>query len=189
LRAGQARHALDLSRLGHRLAGQSPQARLARAGSRLEALDARARQALSVASDRRKQRVETASRRLAAALAARVALGRSQQAAHRQRLQLLHERMARAFAGASQRRSASVASLAQLLRSLGYRNVLARGFALVRDGEGRPMRLAAAVPAGARLDIEWADGHVAATADGEPPATLRRPAKRAPKPKQQESLF
>jgi exodeoxyribonuclease VII large subunit len=54
----------------------------------------------------------------------------------------------------------------QLFNSLGYHNVLARGFTLVRDAEGRMMRRAAEVSAGKRLEIEFADGHVPATADG-----------------------
>jgi len=63
-----------------------------------------------------------------------------------------------------------------LLEAYSYRGVLARGFALVRDGDGHPLRAAAAVAAGMRLDIEFADGRVAATADGEsrpPPAKLK----------------
>jgi exodeoxyribonuclease VII large subunit len=54
----------------------------------------------------------------------------------------------------------------QLLNSLGYHNVLARGFTLTRDAEGRMVRRAAEVHAGERLDIEFADGHVPAQADG-----------------------
>jgi exodeoxyribonuclease VII large subunit len=54
----------------------------------------------------------------------------------------------------------------QLLNSLGYHNVLARGFTLVRDADGRMLRRAAEVHAGERLDIEFADGHVPASADG-----------------------
>jgi exodeoxyribonuclease VII large subunit len=48
-----------------------------------------------------------------------------------------------------------------------YRDVLKRGFALVRDGEGRPLHAAADVPTGLRLEIEFADGRVGAIADGE----------------------
>ena len=54
----------------------------------------------------------------------------------------------------------------QLLNSLGYHNVLARGFTLVRDSENLMLRRAAEVSAGERLDIEFADGHVSAQADG-----------------------
>ena len=65
-------------------------------------------------------------------------------------------------------------SAGQLLAAYSYRGVLARGFALVRDGDGHPLRTAAAVGSGMRLDIEFSDGRVGATADGEraaaPPA-------------------
>jgi exodeoxyribonuclease VII large subunit len=44
--------------------------------------------------------------------------------------------------------------------------VLARGFALVRDDAGKPLRAAAQVSAGLALDIEFHDGHVGAVADG-----------------------
>ena len=47
--------------------------------------------------------------------------------------------------------------------------MLARGFALVRDGAGNPLVRAAAVAPGTALSIEFADGRVGATADGGPP--------------------
>ena len=50
-----------------------------------------------------------------------------------------------------------------LLKSLSYRNVLARGYALVRDARRRPVfRAADAVP-GADIEIEFTDGLVGAT--------------------------
>ena len=52
----------------------------------------------------------------------------------------------------------------KLLASLGYQNVLARGFTLVRDEEGRMLRRAIDVTSGQALDIEFADGHVGARA-------------------------
>jgi len=54
---------------------------------------------------------------------------------------------------------------AKLLQTLGYHNVLARGFALVRGADGTMVRRAAEVKPGAALDIEFADGHVGAHAD------------------------
>ncbi len=45
-----------------------------------------------------------------------------------------------------------------------YRGVLSRGFALVRDGADQPLRTAAAVQPGMKLDIEFSDGRVGATA-------------------------
>lgn len=53
----------------------------------------------------------------------------------------------------------------KLLSTLGYHNVLARGFALVRDDKGAMVRSAAAVKPGEALDIEFADGHIEARAD------------------------
>ena len=59
-------------------------------------------------------------------------------------------------------------ALARLLGSLSYEQVLARGFALVRDGAGNPLVRAAAVEPGGALSIEFADGTVGATAEGGP---------------------
>jgi exodeoxyribonuclease VII large subunit len=63
------------------------------------------------------------------------------------------------------RRMDRVRGAGQLLAAFSYRGVLARGFALVRDGDGHPLRSAAAVGAGSRLDIEFSDGHVGAVAE------------------------
>jgi exodeoxyribonuclease VII large subunit len=83
---------------------------------------------------------------------------------------------------------------------LSYRSVLTRGFALVRDEQGHPVHAAAGVGPGARLDLEFSDGRVAATADADRPAARRiakpvasepKPAapRRAAKPVGQGSLF
>ena len=55
---------------------------------------------------------------------------------------------------------------ANLLAALSYTSVLRRGFALVRDREGRPLRLARDIANGQLLDIELADGRVSAQALG-----------------------
>jgi exodeoxyribonuclease VII large subunit len=72
-----------------------------------------------------------------------------------------------------QRLQARVAHSGQLLGALSYRSVLARGFVLVRDEQGLALRAAAGVGPGARLDREFSDGRVAATADGDRPAAAR----------------
>jgi exodeoxyribonuclease VII large subunit len=89
------------------------------------------------------------------------------------------DRAHRAFRILRDRRTARLRSAGQLLTAYSYRGVLARGFVLVRDGEGRPLRTAAAVAPGTRLDMEFSDGRVGATADGERAA---QPAAR-PKPR------
>src|ERR1700731_540522 len=94
----------------------------------------------------------------------------------RERVARLAERARRALTTATQRLQARVTHSGQLLGALSYRSVLARGFALVRDEAGHPLHAAASVGPGARLDVEFADGRVGATADADrPPAT--RPAK------------
>lgn len=58
-----------------------------------------------------------------------------------------------------------VRSLAQLVEAYSYHKVLDRGFALVRDAAGTPLRTAAAIAGGDRLEIEFSDGRIGATAD------------------------
>ena len=62
---------------------------------------------------------------------------------------------------------------------MSYRGVLARGFALVRDEAGPPLRRAAEVREGQALQIEFADGKVAAVA-GERVGAPIAPAASAP---------
>jgi exodeoxyribonuclease VII large subunit len=71
----------------------------------------------------------------------------------------------------------------KMLRTLSYQSVLARGYALVRDNEGRMVRLASAVQPGDHLSIEFGDGRIAAQA-GEAAAPLApaKPAARARAP-------
>jgi len=92
----------------------------------------------------------------------------------RDRLIGLDRSASRALAALIGRARQRLDARTQLLSSLGYHNVLARGFTLVRDDEGRMLRRAAEVTGGERLDIEFADGHVPAQAD----ASDRKPAKR-----------
>ena len=83
-------------------------------------------------------------------------------------------------------------ALAKLLASLGYDNVLKRGFALIRDEAGKVLRGAAAISPGAELEIEFADGRFGATAHGAPGPSggKRRRTPPAPaKPGPQGSLF
>ncbi|HWP27333.1 MAG TPA: exodeoxyribonuclease VII large subunit [Xanthobacteraceae bacterium] len=120
---------------------------------------------LSVAVERRRERLTGITRRLETAL-------KSYRDAHQNRLGRQRERIA-GFAERAERaikhliaaRSARTERAAQLLTAFSYRGVLSRGFALVRDMTGRPVRAATAVKAGMRLDIEFVDGRVNATAE------------------------
>ncbi|MFN0044182.1 MAG: exodeoxyribonuclease VII large subunit [Alphaproteobacteria bacterium] len=54
----------------------------------------------------------------------------------------------------------------RLLESHSYKGVLARGYVVVRDETGRPLRAAASIHVGDALGLEFADGTVGATATG-----------------------
>ncbi|WP_425988201.1 exodeoxyribonuclease VII large subunit [Afipia sp. DC4300-2b1] len=83
-----------------------------------------------------------------------------------------------------QQRETRLKYVAQLLNALSYKGVLDRGFALVRDEHGQPLHAAAHVGSGQHLTIEFADGRIGATADGEgtaaakPKAAPAKPASR-----------
>jgi exodeoxyribonuclease VII large subunit len=94
-----------------------------------------------------------------------------ERAAAHLRLQPIEERISRGLL--------QIESLGDLLDSYSYQNVLARGFALVRDAADRPVTAAAAVTPGVGLSIQFADGEVAATAGGR----ADKPRPRASKPR------
>jgi exodeoxyribonuclease VII large subunit len=104
----------------------------------------------------------------------------------RERIVSLAARSRRCVDVARDRRSARLETLTQLLNALGYHKVLERGFALVRDAEGQPLRLAASVATNDPLDIEFADGRVAAVATG---GAAPRKRKGTPEKGGQGSLF
>src|SRR5580692_8432233 len=130
-------------------------------------------------------------------------------ARNRERALRLAERARRALSILVQRQQARVGHSGQLLAALSYRGVLARGFALVRDAQGLAVHAADGIEPGARLELEFSDGRVAATADADgaavmgtakPVASEPRPSdrpselkpsapKRAVKPAGQGSLF
>jgi exodeoxyribonuclease VII large subunit len=69
-----------------------------------------------------------------------------------------------------------VAAQERVLQSLSYKNVLKRGYAVIRDDENRPVSQAAMLPSGTGISIEFADGRVGAvtTEGGSPPSTQKK---------------
>jgi exodeoxyribonuclease VII large subunit len=154
-----------------------------------------------------RQRFDSAAGRLARALVANTAAhaGRLDRVAARlsptglvranalcrERLAVLDARAARALARVVETHRARLDRIAHVLDAVGHKATLARGFALVRDEAGRPVHAAAAVAPGQRLALEFADGSVAATADGGEGGAA--PAKGKPRakggPANQGSLF
>jgi len=118
-----------------------------------------------------------------AALSARLAT-------HRESLRVLARRADQSVAVARERRATRLAQAWRLAETLSHRAVLRRGFALVLDAEGRPVKSVATVRPGDALAIEFADGTVAAEATGgdSPRSAPRKPA-RKPEPGSQGSLF
>ncbi len=206
-RAGFDARALSLAHLSRRLARQSPRARLASVAERQRglaqrlaragaALTARPREALQkAASDfaretRRERRLR--EERLAAAarrLGALTLLERRRAQERARTLAQFEARLRRALAGAQQRRLTRLAAATQILSAVSYRSVLARGFALVRDAAGAPLRRAAAIAPHQPLRIEFADGEIAATADGGGGGPAARRAKPRAHRDDQGSLF
>jgi exodeoxyribonuclease VII large subunit len=149
----------------------------------------------------RSDRYSALAARLQASKLANAQAQRQRIARARERTERLAERAQRALVTTLHRLDARVAHSGQLLAALSYRSVLARGFALVRDEAGHPLHAASSIGPGARLEMEFSDGRVAATADSdrpvvapasEPKATRDvKPAapKRVAKPVDQGSLF
>jgi exodeoxyribonuclease VII large subunit len=115
--------------------------------------------------ERRRERYAGIALRLRASVGANIEVHRTRIARERERVGVFAARAERAMDNLLDARWARCERDAQLLAALSYRGVLARGFALVRDRAGRPLRTAAAVAAGMPIDIEFADGRVGARAE------------------------
>ncbi len=115
--------------------------------------------------ERRRERYGAVALRLRASAAANIEMHRSRIARERERIGVLAARGGRAMDNYLDARWARCERDAQLLAAFSYRGVLARGFALVRDRTGRPLRTAASVTVGASMDVEFSDGHVGARAE------------------------
>jgi exodeoxyribonuclease VII large subunit len=167
-----------------------------------------ARQRLDIAGGRLARALDAATRAHAtrfARLAGRLAPGLVTHRLGREheRLARLAERSDRAIGLVLARRGDRLAGIAQVLAALSYRSVLARGFALVRDADGRMLTSAAAAAPGLGLAIEFSDGRIAARVEDGPagvapatgadepaPAAGRGRARRkTPSPPSQGSLF
>ena len=126
--------------------------------------------------ERRRERYAGIALRLRASLAANITASRTRIARQKERVAVFAGRAERAVRGLITARLARCERDGQLLAAFSYRGVLARGFALVRDAAGQPLRSAAAVVAGTAMEIEFVDGRVGARADGRVSAVKPFPA-------------
>jgi exodeoxyribonuclease VII large subunit len=160
----QAHHAA-YTRVASRLTPHTLRIPILRNRERVLALAGRAGQCMRVHGERRRDRFAAVAARLSAGLRANAEAQSVRIARGRERIEMLSARAARAALTLNDRRQARLERAGQLLAALSYHGVLARGFALVRAEDGRPLRAAVAVGPAMRLDIEFADGHVRAMSD------------------------
>jgi exodeoxyribonuclease VII large subunit len=163
-------HHNQFSRTTGRFGPQILRTRMRRCAELTAALAQRARRAEAVARARRRERLAVATLRLAAGLKANAQAHGARIMGARDRTAALAQRARRAMRTLLRQQAVAVERDGQLLAALSHRGVLARGFALVRDLDGRPLRVAAAVAPGMPIDIEFSDGRVRARTDASPTA-------------------
>ncbi len=170
--AGLDRRHLELSRHTNRLSRQAPRTRLAQTAQRLGTLEQRLVFAVERTAERRERQLAGHTQRLVSVRGAlsreigrsRIGVGATAAALSRVTVALLRTRRER------------LERYEQLLNTLGYRQVLARGFALVRDAEGKPVRsVVEAQAAPVTLDIEFADGHMEVSTTSSMPVRRAKP--------------
>jgi exodeoxyribonuclease VII large subunit len=138
---------------------QIHQTQFSRVGGRLSA------RLLGTLVERRRERYEAAAQRLRTARKTYREMQLTQISRGRDRITALADRSRRATLALIAVHAARLERSYQLLRAFSYQSVLERGFALVRDAGGHPLRSVAAVHPGMALDIEFSDGCVDATAE------------------------
>jgi exodeoxyribonuclease VII large subunit len=102
-----------------------------------------------------------------------------------QRVSTLSQRASSAVTHAMARRHSAIAAQDRVLQSLSYKNVLKRGYAVIRGEDDAPLTRAAGISAGRAISVEFADGRIAAVTGEDGPAAdaMASPKKRvAPKP-------
>ena len=156
LLANTRAHGMHLARCASRLQPRLLENRLGRIRDRLEALGRRADASLARRIAPRRARLERVAGRLGPQpIIERIARGG-------ERLANLARRARQSMHGQIGAHRRHLDGCAKLLSSLGYHGVLQRGYALVRDGEGRMLRSKGEIAAGQLLDIELADGRIGA---------------------------
>ena len=145
---------------------------LALARQRFDNAAGRLGQSLKAATTAHRSRLDRAAARLT------VRPLRQQIVHDRETLARLQRQAGRAIAAAMETRRSRLDASTKLLSAFSYHSVLNRGFALVRDANGQPLRSVTSTSAGMGVEIEFADGRTDAIigkGGGAPPA-VRKPA-------------
>jgi len=180
----------NLATLARKLGAQTPEARLARQREKLNQLGAR----LPLLKDLRlrlgRQALQPLAHRLKRAMEGRVALEKRDTQRRRGEVTGFEKRLRLAMETRMKRHRQQWQGAAKLLDSLSYKRVLARGYAVVRQGE-EIISKAATLKPDVPVTIEFADGRIPLATSGEapPPAPAPRPSKPKPPGGGQGSLF
>ncbi len=153
LKAGLDTRRITLSRLSNRLESKSPRSELAK----------------------RRGKLESVADRLINALQGRLSRARTEIARNREKIVAIDGRMLPALRRQLQRRSDRLDNAAKLLKGYSYEGVLERGFALVLNDKGQPVRSVAAAAAGSAITVRVADGSFGAVVGGKPQAPTHKP--------------
>jgi exodeoxyribonuclease VII large subunit len=151
LRSNARSFEAKLSDLRHRLERASPRVRVAGARARLEAVGERPANALQAIAARQRQSLSYVAMRFST-----------------QTGKIVVER----------RRN--LESLWKLANSLGHKSVLARGYVIVRDAAGNPLRVKQGLAPGDGVLLQFQDGDIGARIDGEDTGAGPEPARHAP---------
>ena len=157
--ANTGAHARRHERISGRLVPRLIEMRIGRCRERVAALDNRGCQALMRIAGQRRNALE----RIGGRLRPSVLTGRLMRA--KEMFVGLSSRNDACFVRGVENRRRHLEGQAKLLGTLSYHGVLERGFALVRDAEGRAVRKAAQLGAQDNVEIEFADGRVNAKVD------------------------
>ncbi|GLS22550.1 exodeoxyribonuclease 7 large subunit [Labrys miyagiensis] len=171
------RHHQLYDAVSRRLLAQSPSNRLDRSRDRFHAVADRLEASARIALARKREAFAGRASQLTPLLLSR----RSE--AGRERLDNLANRLLQAASARTQAQRERLSRFSVLLDAYSYQGVLQRGFALVRDGEGQPVRSVPAAKAASTLDLQFADGHFIVSNGGSPPPTRlpkARPASKQP---------
>ena len=168
LKAGLGSRRIRLSHLGTRLEQRSPRAELGK----------------------RRGRLESVAERLANAFSGRLLRAKADISQQRQHMQAMDARMVLSMQQQLLARANNLGGLAKLLKSYSHEGVLERGFALVLNDKGQPVRSVGMVAGGHALTVQVADGHFSAVVAG--PKSAKQPAQttvKTPAFKPQNDLF
>jgi exodeoxyribonuclease VII large subunit len=155
-----------LAELARKMTGRSPAALLATFRQRLKEAARQLPLRKTQGINDRRRHLSHVVRQLAVVFGATLRRHSDANAFARARLESLGARQAQCMRKSLAEKRARLEGLGQLLESVGYRRVLARGYALVHDVAGRPLHRAAEIAHGQSLTIEFSDGKVRAIAAG-----------------------